>query len=284
MPFLKPIKKKFTHTRSLDSAIIYFRKKSVSSSAKKQAQVIIPSNQYENFSPYQIGEDAKHIDWKITAKTLVPYTRKSFKNTPFQITFLIDASSSILYKNKQFVIAEILAQFCLSAQREKIPIAALFFSQEDAFYFKHRVQDSLFLAKQFLSWDLLNKKSSFSKLEEKIKSLPLKKRREEFILLSDFLDLPFQSRIAKQKYLAIQIYHPDERKLPLWKKNICFECLETKEKINIVPKKISVSYEKNAEAEYKKLKKSFSEQRMPFISISSKENTHLKLHQFFSTL
>src|SRR6478609_8704577 len=55
------------------------------------------STEFRQHRPYRIGDDLKHLDWKLFARSDRLYTRQFRETTNLSVLFVVDASASMDY-------------------------------------------------------------------------------------------------------------------------------------------------------------------------------------------
>src|SRR5580692_9574297 len=58
------------------------------------------STEFAQHRPYSEGDDTKHLDWKVYAKTDRFYLREYEAETSMQVVFLLDVSKSMFFKGE----------------------------------------------------------------------------------------------------------------------------------------------------------------------------------------
>lgn len=178
--------------------------------------------EFADLRTYQYGDDVRTIDWITTAKGHGAYV-KIFKEEKEQtVFFMLDVSASQEIGNTGLQKVDIAKEICgvlaLSAVKEKSQVGLFCFSDQKELYLKPDYgmkQGYEFIMKLFR----LKPKSEKTDLSKALLfGLNMLKRRSVVILISDFLDVDYLSRIKamakKHDLVIIHVYDKREVKLP----------------------------------------------------------------------
>lgn len=178
--------------------------------------------EFADLRTYQYGDDVRTIDWITTAKGHGAYV-KIFKEEKEQtVFFMLDVSASQEIGNqgvqKIDVAKEICGVLALSAVKEKSQVGLYCFSDQKELYLKPDYgmkQGYEFILKLFR----LEPKSEKTDLSKALLfGLNMLKKRSVVIMISDFLDVDYLSRVKamakKHDLVVIHIYDQREVKLP----------------------------------------------------------------------
>ncbi|MBF0254500.1 MAG: DUF58 domain-containing protein [Candidatus Omnitrophica bacterium] len=90
--------------------------------------------EFDEVREYMPGDDIRDIDWNVTAKTGVPYTKRYVESRELTVMLLIDVSASEYFgtaqKQKSEIIAEICAVLAFSAIKNNDRVGVLFFTDQ----------------------------------------------------------------------------------------------------------------------------------------------------------
>lgn len=178
--------------------------------------------EFADLRTYQYGDDVRTIDWITTAKGHGAYV-KIFKEEKEQTVFFmldVSASQEVGNKGQQKVdtAKEICGVLALSAVKEKSQVGLFCFSDQKELYLKPDYgmkQGYEFILKLFR----LTPKSEKTDLSKAMLfGLNMLKKRSVVILISDFLDTDYLSRLKamakKHDLVVIHIYDQLEVQLP----------------------------------------------------------------------
>ncbi len=88
--------------------------------------------EFDEVREYVPGDDIRDIDWNVTAKTGLPYTKKFVEERELTVIFMVDVSASEYFGTRQRTKAELIAEICallaFSAIKNNDRVGILFFS------------------------------------------------------------------------------------------------------------------------------------------------------------
>lgn len=178
--------------------------------------------EFADLRTYQYGDDVRTIDWITTAKGQGAYV-KIFKEEKEQtVFFMLDVSASQEVGNqgqqKVDTAKEICGVLALSAVKEKSQIGLYCFSDQKELYLKpdYGMKTGYeFILKLFR---LVPKSEKTDLSNSLLFALNILKRRSVVILISDFIDTDYLSRMRamakKHDLVVIHIYDRREVELP----------------------------------------------------------------------
>ncbi len=171
---------------------------------------------------YTPGDDTRHIDWNITAKTGIPHTKKFIEEREMTLMLAIDMSASGEFgstiQTKQQFMASISALLSFVAISNNDLVGLLLFTDKIEKFLPPRKgkQHVLRITQELLSFRPQNKKTDINIALKHL--LQILKRKSIIFLLSDFYSPPFLSslKIINQKHniIAINVYDKRERTFP----------------------------------------------------------------------
>lgn len=90
--------------------------------------------EFESVRQYEPGDDVRLIDWKVTARTGVPYIRQYVEERQLTVMVLIDGSQSLFfgtqYQEKRQVAAELGSAIAMTASRNRDRTGLIIFTDE----------------------------------------------------------------------------------------------------------------------------------------------------------
>jgi uncharacterized protein (DUF58 family) len=209
------------------------------------------SVEFAEHRQYMPGDDIRHVDWKVYAKTDRFYLKEYEEETNLKSYLLLDASASMAFSSHSVTklqyatyLAAALAYLMLK-QRDAVGLVV--FDQKIRRYLPPRsVNSYLSLLLQELtrvkSMSKTDVSSTFHQLAERIK------RRGLIIIFSDLLDDPHRVisglkhfRHKKHEVVVFHILDPYERSFD-FKQDAQFQDLETGDKIPTQPWFIRAAY------------------------------------------
>ena len=176
--------------------------------------------EFEEVREYTAEDDARTIDWNVSARMGAPYVKKFVEERELNIMLLVDVSSSGAFgsaaKTKRRSAAELAALIAFSAARNHDKVSLMMFSDKIELYVPPRSgrRHTLRLIREMLVFQAQNKGTDID-LALRESSRLLKKSSVVF-LISDLIDSGDFSSSLKQlnrrhDVIAIQIYDPSER-------------------------------------------------------------------------
>src|SRR3989338_2598190 len=68
--------------------------------------------EFDEVREYVPGDDIRDIDWNVTAKTGLPYTKKFVEERELTVIFMVDVSASEYFGTRTRTKAELIAEIC----------------------------------------------------------------------------------------------------------------------------------------------------------------------------
>lgn len=209
------------------------------------------SSEFAEHRAYQIGDELKHLDWKVLARTDRYFIRRYEDETNLRVYLLVDRSASMKYGEGE-----------LQKYRFACKLAAAIG------YVVVQAQDSVGLCLYSKGIDVMTgTRNSVTHLNDTLKVLENHtpagstrtadtlhrvaesiQRRAMIVIISDLLDDPegivrALAHFRKQHHdvIIFNVFHPDEIDFP-FKKGTEFIDLETRERLQTDPKGIAKAY------------------------------------------
>ena len=176
--------------------------------------------EFEEVREYTVEDDARTIDWNVSARMGAPFVKKFVEERELNIMLLVDVSSSGAFgsaaKSKRQSAAELAALIAFSASKNHDKVSLLMFSDKIELYVPPRSgrRHILRLIREMLAFEPRNKGTDIG-LALRESSRLLKKSSVVF-LISDFIDskefsMPLKQLNRRHDVIAVQIYDPSER-------------------------------------------------------------------------
>ncbi|MGE9267993.1 MAG: DUF58 domain-containing protein [Verrucomicrobiales bacterium] len=177
---------------------------------------------FDDFRPYQAGDDPRFIDWNVSARFDSPHIRQFREERELTVILALDLSASADYgsaeKTKRELAAELAALLGFSASHNGDKTGLLLFSGEPLLYLppKKGPAHILRLLRETLATPSAGQPTSLATAARFLhRTLP---RRSLVFLISDFIDWGFEkplSTLARQhELIALQTIDPVEKDLP----------------------------------------------------------------------
>lgn len=178
--------------------------------------------EFDEVRHYEPGDQINSIDWKVTARTGVPFVKRFVEERELTVTIVVDASASQNFgseeKSKKDLIVEIAALLAFSAIRNNDRVGLLTFSEDVDLYLppKKGKANGMRVIKELVMMNPQTKGTSLKKALEYLARV--QKGKSIVFLISDFLDEGFEKelRIISKKHdlLLIRVSDKMEEVLP----------------------------------------------------------------------
>ena len=176
--------------------------------------------EFEEVREYTPEDDARSIDWNVSARMGSPYIKKFVEERELNVMLLVDVSNSGAFgsaaKSKRRTAAELAALIAFSAAGNHDKVSLMMFSDKIELFVPPRSgrRHILRLIREMLAFEVQNKGTDID-LALRESSRLLKKSSVVF-LISDLIDDKDFSPSLKQlnrrhDVIAVQIYDPSER-------------------------------------------------------------------------
>jgi uncharacterized protein (DUF58 family) len=178
--------------------------------------------EFEETRPYQLGDDARTIDWRVTARRGEPFVRRFRQERQIAVHLLVDVSGSMVgprpERSVRDVAVEAAALIALLAAHEGDQIGLTLFSDriEKEVSPAGGVEQALRIVRDLLE---SRRARAGTRLSEALARVcRTQRRRGVIVLLSDFLSDAIESsiRVASRQHqlMPIILTEPADRQLP----------------------------------------------------------------------
>ncbi len=171
---------------------------------------------------YSYGDDVRHIDWNVTARTNFPHIKVFEEEREMNIMFLIDVSKSAMFGTTEYLKSDYITELCaviaFSAMTNNDKVGAILFSDEIEHYIppKKGKKQILRIIRELVDSNTENQGTNIEKALKYFNNIS--KKRATLFLLSDFIDSSFEDalKITSRKHdlVGIKVYDKGERELP----------------------------------------------------------------------
>jgi uncharacterized protein (DUF58 family) len=180
--------------------------------------------EFEETRPYQLGDDARSIDWRVTARIGEPFVRRFRQERALAVHLLVDVSRSMVgprpQRSVRDVAVEVAALIALLAAHAGDHIGLTLFSDriEKEVPPAGGVQHALCILRGLLE---CRPSHAGTRLGEALARVcRTQRRRGVIVLLSDFLsdgiERPIQVASRQHQLMPIILSEPADRQLPRW--------------------------------------------------------------------
>jgi uncharacterized protein (DUF58 family) len=178
--------------------------------------------EFEEVREYRPGDDIRHIDWKVTARTGVPHVKEHREERELTVVLLVDLSSSGAFgsgeRQKNEVAAEVAAVLAYTAIKSNDRVGLIVFTDHiECFIPPKKGRGHVWrVIREILSFQPRRRRTDLEgALEFLAKVAP---RRVVAFVLSDFQDEGFEDRLRtaakRHDVTAISVIDPREVELP----------------------------------------------------------------------
>jgi len=178
--------------------------------------------EFEEVSPYQIGDDVRLIDWNVSARYGEPFIKKFREERELTVMLVVDASRSGLFgSGQQFKLdyaAELCAVIAFSAIRSNDKVGLILFTDRVEKFVPPRkgTQHVLRIIRELLYHEPIGHGTDIENALAFLNRVTV--RKSVCFLVSDFLAEGYESslRIARRRHdlIPIAISDPREWELP----------------------------------------------------------------------
>jgi len=249
------------------------------------------STEFADHRQYVKGDDLKHLDWRVYARTERYYIKRFEESTNLKAYILVDCSASMGYGSngmtKYEYACRLAAGLAYVVIKQADSAGMVLFGERIEDYFPPR--SSLTHLRAML--DALaglrprgktNTAAALHGMAEMIK------RRGLIIVISDLLDEPDEVirglahfRQKRHDVIVLQVFDDHELNFP-FEKVATFRDMETGEKIRIAPKDLRDDYSRELEAFIALYKRACFENNIDYVTINTRTPHHSFLSAYLS--
>lgn len=240
---------------------------------------------------YAMGDDIRHIDWNVTARTGTPHVKRYVEQRELTVFFAIDVSASSMFgsvkRRKRPLEAIVTAVLGFSAIRNNDRVGLMLFSNEVELFLpakkgrKHglRVIRDLIREPQHEGTDISLALQTLNRLQ---------RRKCIVFLISDFQQEGLRSALAvtakRHDLIAISIHDPHELRIP----NVGMITLEDSETgehmlIDTASERVRNELESRLRERRARLRRLLTSLKIDQIELRTDEDFSVPLINFFTT-
>ena len=222
------------------------------------------SQEFAEYRAYTPGDDLRHVDWNLFARTERCYLKRYRGETNSQLTVLLDASNSMQYTSgppRKMDYARYIAAslFYLAIHNQRDAAGLIVFDNEVREYIKPSTRPGR-LARLFAGLDQAEPRA-LTNFTKPFKHLQTHRHRRGIaIVISDFYEEPetivptiAQLRFHGNDVVLFHILDPQEV-LPVLNGSAILIDLETNRKIEVVPEYTKTTYRAKVDAHIEQLR------------------------------
>ena len=222
------------------------------------------SQEFAEYRSYTPGDDLRHVDWNLFARTERCYLKRYRGETNSQLTVLLDASNSMQYTSgppRKMDYARYIAAslFYLAIHNQRDAAGLIVFDNEVREYIKPSTRPGQ-LARLFAALDQAEPRAVTNFIKPFKHLQTHRHRRGIAIVISDFYEEPetivptiAQLRFHGNDVVLFHILDPQEV-LPVLNGSAILIDLETNRKIEVVPEYTKTTYRAKVDAHIEQLR------------------------------
>jgi len=222
------------------------------------------SQEFAEYRAYTPGDDLRHVDWNLFARTERCYLKRYRGETNSQLTVLLDASNSMQYTSgppRKMDYARYIAAslFYLAIHNQRDAAGLIVFDNEVREYIKPSTRPGQ-LARLFAALDQAEPRAVTNFIKPFKHLQTHRHRRGIAIVISDFYEEPetivptiAQLRFHGNDVVLFHILDPQEV-LPVLNGSAILIDLETNRKIEVVPEYTKTTYRAKVDAHIEQLR------------------------------
>jgi uncharacterized protein (DUF58 family) len=222
------------------------------------------SQEFAEYRAYTPGDDLRHVDWNLFARTERCYLKRYRGETNSQLTVLLDASNSMQYTSgppRKMDYARYIAAslFYLAIHNQRDAAGLIVFDNEVREYIKPSTRPGQ-LARLFAALDQAEPRAVTNFIKPFKHLQTHRHRRGIAIVISDFYEEPetvvrtiAQLRFHGNDVVLFHILDPQEV-LPVLNGSAILVDLETNRKIEVVPEYTKTTYRAKVDAHIEQLR------------------------------
>ena len=250
------------------------------------------SQEFAEYRAYSPGDDLRHVDWNLFARTERCYLKRYRGETNCQLTVLLDASNSMQYTSgpppkmdyARFIAA---ALFYLAIQKQRDAAGLIVFDDQVREYIRPSTRPGQ-LARLFAGLEQATPRARTNF------AMPLRHfqnslhRRGIAIVVSDFYEAPevILGQIAPLRFrgnevILFHVLDPQEIQ-PVMKGSAVLVDLETDQRIEVVPEYAKTTYRAKIDAHIERLRTGAQAAGMDYQLLQTSQPLDLALREYLS--
>ena len=238
---------------------------------------------FAELKEYTYGDDVRKINWKVTAREQKPYINVFNEERELNIVVGFLVSGSIYFgsvRQKQEVMAEILALLGFAALKNSDRVTSIFFDSETLQWFKPSKSPNIVYAalEYALKLEVLGHRGDMQRFADfLLNSIP---HRSIVLLLGDFYEeVRFDFLSTKHEVYAIMVRDRFEENPSLDGEYDLIDPVSGEEEILEIDAGIVAAYRKDLQRHDEKLAEHFLKHRVGFTKIYTDEDPFIKLRE-----
>ena len=177
---------------------------------------------FKEVREYQQGDDIRFIDWNVSARMGLTYSKLFEEERELSVYLLIDVSASSLFgthiQSKKDLMVEMSAVIAFSAISNNDKAGLIFFSDVVEKYIaaKKGKDHVLYMVREMLSLQPLSKRTDISKAVNYLNKVT--RHKSIVFILSDFADAGYKEVLSvaarRHDVIGVQVYDKRDARLP----------------------------------------------------------------------
>jgi len=245
--------------------------------------------EFEETRPYQHGDPVRWIDWRVTARSAIPYVKQFRQQRDLTVQLVVDGSASMFVtgmgRTPFDAAIDVAAILVGLADDQHDQVGLTIFENSIAHFVPPRrsAEHSSRLVRDLLAW---RPRDSGTRLDKPIEHFfRFHRNRALMVLVSDFTALPDRGLMravsSRHQVLPVVVCHPRERRLPRCGLVRVVDP-ETGRHVGLDTHstRLRQHYNRSADQHHADIERFFRELSMPALSLSSDDDVVAKLHRF----
>ena len=248
------------------------------------------SVEFAEYREYSPGDDLKHVDWKVMAKTDKLYVKRFEAETNLRSYILIDVSGSMAFGSDEKMTKLDYAGYCAAAMsylmiRQQDAVGLVAFDRTIRHFLAPRnstthLLDILTVLDRMEAREVTQISEAFHVLAERIR------RRGLILVFSDFLDDPERVigglahfRHKKHEIILFHVIDPAEQDFP-YQDFVEFEDLETQQRLPVQTRLVARNYREKFNAFIQDLQRRCAEHAIEYVPLRTDRPVETALLQY----
>ena len=236
------------------------------------------STEFQQYRPYRVGDDLKHLDWKLFARSDRLYTRQFRESTNVSVMLVLDASASMAFprdgvsKFRYACIMTASLAYLISTQGNAVGLMTM---QAGNLLYQPARGGRLHLLALIAEIDRLSASGTWEPGRVIARGAELLQRRGVVVTISDFYDDEMATRrelrrVAQRGHdvAMLQVVSPDELDFP-YSGNVSFEDLESGARQIVDADVIATEYRAQAAAFFERCRSAARRDNVEYALLSS---------------
>lgn len=249
------------------------------------------SQEFAEYRPYTIGDDLRHVDWNVFARTEKAFLKRYLGETNTELVVLLDASASMNFSSgtvSKFSYAKFLASALVYLAHLQRDSAGLISFHEDVTKMvpPSGRQGQLMRLLHAIDTTETGTRTDFTRPLFQLQQF--QKRRGITVLISDFLTpadvvIPAVAplRYRGNEVILFHLLDPQELK-PRFGQPVLLIDMETNDSLEVAPEYARTQYESKISAHIEAMKKESQKEGLDYFLINTAQPLDAALREYFN--